>query len=370
MHKLFTKQYPIAAPLLKDIGHQTAIFTVLSGETPGSIYIDQLDNPAMAFAQFQHRAYISGSPKAISQGQYRQFILDEIYANCNAANVPMFRLVASDPAWITFTADSLSEKSPILSDFQCYRYGISSKINTVSIPQGFVIRPVNAALLNKNFKGKPDLIEEMCSERESLESFLEHSFGVVALVDDQLAGWCLSEYNFNHQCEVGIATLPNFQRHGLATAMAQTFINQARINDIYTVLWHCSKSNTASGKTALRAGFDLYKEEQVLIQYTNQAIHLGVQGNIRFFNEKYKEALPWYQKALSEKAPPSWVAWNAACAAAQTDQIDSAFEFLELAIELGFSDLDHLTQNKYMSPLKGDPRWGIIITKLTNNLPE
>jgi RimJ/RimL family protein N-acetyltransferase len=370
MIKLTKNNYGLAATLLKETKHHTAMYTVLSGLTPGSIYVDSLSNPSIAFAQFQHRAYISGSLHAVDQKNLRQFVIEEIFENCRSSNVPMFRLAASDPAWITFTANSLADKAPILAVYQCYQYNISSPIENIPIPQGFVFRPVNEILLSEDFQGKTDLLEEMCSERETIESFLEHSFGIAAFHKKELAGWCLSEYNFQNQCEVGIATLPKFQHQGLATAMTQSFLNQAHTNGIDTILWHCSKSNTASRKTALSSGFTLQKEEQVLIHYIDQAVHLGVQGNLRFFKDDYKEALSWYEKSLAEETPPGWVAWNAACAASQISQIDPAFKYLNMAINLGFTDMDHLIQSKHMNHLKGDPRWGEIISKLTHNQPD
>jgi hypothetical protein len=50
-------------------------------------------------------------------------------------------------------------------------------------------------MINFSFPGCEDLLEEMSSDRESVEAFLDNSFGVVALKEDPLAGWCHSEYN-------------------------------------------------------------------------------------------------------------------------------------------------------------------------------
>jgi len=36
------------------------------------------------------------------------------------------------------------------------------------------------------------------------------------------------------------------------------------------------------------------------------------------------------------------MAWNAACSSAYLNEIDSAFAYLELAINLGFNNLEHL----------------------------
>jgi GNAT superfamily N-acetyltransferase len=220
-----------------------------------------------------------------------------------------------------------------------------------------------------DFDGKEDLMEEMCSERDSVSAFLEHSFGICAFKEKQLAGWCLSEYNFEDRCEVGIATMPPFQRKGLATGMTRAFLKLAHQHGINTVLWHCYASNIGSKRTAMRAGFSLFHEGPVLELYLDPAINMAVHGNIAFANEAYEDALAWYQQALNSPSVESWIAWNAACTAAHLKRKDQAFDLLDKAIKLGFRDLDHMTRSNHMAPLKSDPRWANLITRLTQNLP-
>jgi RimJ/RimL family protein N-acetyltransferase len=361
--------YALAAPILNNIKHQSVIQTILSGLTPGFIYVDCPENPEAAFAQFKHRTFLSGKCNLVDHKDFRQFILDEMFDNCRTADVPLIRLSASNPAWITFTANCLAAEKPILTDYQCYLYECSSPIDEIVIPEGFVLQPVDEALLLQDFSGKAQLLEEICSERESIEAFLAQSFGIAAFHENKLAGWCLSEYNYKNQCEVGIATKPQFQRQGLAKVMTKNFLNQAYHHGINRILWHCYKSNIGSRKTALSAGFSLYKEEQVLIQYIDQGLHLAVHGNIAFNKEKYSEALAWFEKSLSFKTHLVWVVWNAACAAVHTGQFDRAFDYLNQALTFGFSDLDKLVQSDHLTPLKNDPRWGNLITRLTQELP-
>ena len=60
------------------------------------------------------------------------------------------------------------------------------------------------------------------------------------------------------------------------------------------------------------------------------------------------------------------MAWNAACAAAHTGQINLAFDFLHQAIDLGFANLDYLVQSQHLTCLKDDERWGELITRLNH----
>jgi len=58
------------------------------------------------------------------------------------------------------------------------------------------------------------------------------------------------------------------------------------------------------------------------------------------------------------------MAWNAACSSAYLNEIDSAFAYLELAINLGFNNLEHHENSDPLTPMKKDPRWGELITRL------
>ena len=95
----------------------------------------------------------------------------------------------------------------------------------------------------------------MCSERDTIQEFLEKSFGIALLYQDQLAGWCLSEYNWARCCEVGIATLAPHQRRGLAALQTYAFMELAIERGIHRIGWHCFANNRASATTALKTGF-------------------------------------------------------------------------------------------------------------------
>jgi len=103
--------------------------------------------------------------------------------------------------------------------------------------------------------------------------------------------------------------------------------------------------------------------------YFDPALNYAIHGNLHFEKGDYKQSLAWYQKALVQKDPQAWMAWNGACAAAQSGEIDLAFDFLYRAIDLGFSDLDHLVQSEHMALLKEEERWGLVIAYLNQTIP-
>lgn len=369
MQPLSFNHYDKAAPLLKAISHHTVLRTILAGTTPGHVYVNNPARPTIAFAQFKHRAFISGNPGDVDKDILREFFNRDVITICRQSDVPLFRLTADDPAWMQILAEVLQNEQPILAGYQCFSFNLKDSFQNETIPTGFTIQHVTKTLINEDFQGREDLIEEMCSERESVNAFLEKSFGIAAFNGEVLAGWCLSEYNHNNRCEVGIATMPRFQHQGLAKAMTCAFLNLAKRNEITTVLWHCFKTNEASRRTALSVGFHLIEDEQVLMIYLDPAIHLAIHGNLNFEDQNYQRALAWYQQSLQEDHTQAWIAWNAACAAAHLGQIELAFNYLHRAVDLGFSDLDHLVQSEHLTALKSDERWGALITRLNLNLP-
>ena len=368
MHKLEPDQYYLAAPYLSEFSNHTVLKTIQSGITRGHLYVDSLHRPSVVFAQFRHRVFYINNNDAANPDDFNKFVMDVVFNYCRQSNVPLFRLTADSPASLTFLKQQLTDLEPIIGDYQIYQYEISSPIQASALPDGYELRRVNQTLVAEEFEGKQDLQEEMCSERESVQAFLDNSFGLVALKDNALAGWCLSEYNYQQRCEVGIATMPPHRKLGVAKAMTRSFLKLAAEEGIETILWHCSKSNIASSRTALSAGFTLAEDKPVLIVYLDRSINLAVHGNIYFEKGDFGEALDWYQKALAGKAPQAWMAWNAACAAAHLGHVDPAFKYLMQSVELGFTDMNRLTQSPHLNSLRGDPRWKEIIITLNQKL--
>lgn len=138
------------------------------------------------------------------------------------------------------------------------------------LPEGFQLKTVDADLL-----ATPELVhldalkEEMTSERPSVEDFLAQSFGVCAIYNNELAGWCLSEYNADGRCEIGIETTSDYRQRGIGTALTLALLEHAFSHGITEVGWHCFKRNEVSAKTALKAGFEKihdYKSFIVLLK--------------------------------------------------------------------------------------------------------
>ncbi|MFO7539301.1 MAG: GNAT family N-acetyltransferase, partial [Chloroflexota bacterium] len=131
--------------------------------------------------------------------------------------------------------------------------------------EGLVLHVDAALLADGRIQNMAYLTEEMVSERPSIGDFLAQSFGVCLLHENEIVGWCLSEYNSGPRCEIGIATAEPFRRRGLATLMARAFIDRALAQGVYDIGWICWAGNRPSVATAEKLGFDLVDERDVYV---------------------------------------------------------------------------------------------------------
>jgi GNAT superfamily N-acetyltransferase len=128
------------------------------------------------------------------------------------------------------------------------------------LPPGFSLQLITPEFLASDVVGLEAVRQEMCSERASVEDFLRRSFGLCPLYGNEVAGWCMSEYNVGDRCEIGIATAEKHQRKGIATLVTWSFLAEAYRRGYTRVGWDCWARNVASAAAARKAGFTLVEE--------------------------------------------------------------------------------------------------------------
>lgn len=247
--------------LVEPLKHHLAVESILNGSTPARIFIDDPSRPQSAFIWSRHRFFLAGSAQNGAFNQSVRKLYDEvIYPQAIANREVIFVLYYAPSDWDDVIPEILKDKKPIQAMRQYYRFDTKNLQPgwREALPVDFELHPVDEVLLGKDhLKNLDDLREEMCSERPSVQDFLKQSFGVSLLRGDEIAGWCLSEYNCKEGCEVGIETRLPYRERGLGTLMTRALAEQAYLRGIAQVGWHCWKNNVPSVRTGLKAGFEL-----------------------------------------------------------------------------------------------------------------
>ena len=232
-----------------------AVRAVLRGVASGRVFADEAAGQAVVWVQ--HRVLLGGRP---AQNERLAELLREIAATSAARGDYGFGLYYPTP-WTEVAPALLAGLQSFPLARQYWQRDLADlPPGQPAVPAGLRLQAVDSTLVeDATLGGVEALREEMCSERPSVADFLARSFGVCLTTDAatgrELAGWCLSEYNCDDRCEVGIETVETYRRQGLATAMTLALCAAAREHGLHSVGWHCIAANQPSAATARRAGF-------------------------------------------------------------------------------------------------------------------
>jgi len=365
LYELNRIDYERVRPLFRKLDIHLPLQAILAGNVDAPIYVDNILHPQTAITWSGHRFYLAGAPGNTDLiAAARKIFLENYALSAWKAGINSYIVHFPSEKWETFVTAMLAQKYPIKSQRSYYAAKAQRRDWKSRLPDGFSVRTADAALLTEKWQNPEFLTDEMCSERESVQDFLEKSFGVVLTHGDEIAGWCLSEYNTGHRCEVGIATHEDYQRQGLGTLLSHAFLEMARVKDIAGVGWHCNTSNSASGATALKAGFEKVQDYPVYIGWFDDAANLAHNGYFAHGRADYAEALTFYEKSFALGDVSDWVYWGAACDAALIGETEKALNYLQQAIDHGFDDLDNIQESRYLLNLHGTPGWQAIINRL------
>ena len=246
------------------MGYNLAVDSIIEGTIPSAIYVDDPARPRAAITWNGARVFLSGDPddSAFDEG-LRDLFDQTLFPGIQATGGDVVVLYYAPDAWES-RMDFLLDGRPAHRYLRHF-YTTAELKQRFSLPEGFELRPVDRILFDQtHLKNIDSLIEEMRSERPSVDAFLAHSFGFCALCGDELAGWCLSEYNSADRCEIGIETLEKYQRRGIGAATASALIEKATSQEM-TIGWHSYADNLPSVALAQKLGFDKATEYSVYI---------------------------------------------------------------------------------------------------------
>jgi GNAT superfamily N-acetyltransferase len=231
--------------------------SIKEGVSSGKLLADSEGQPGSVFAWYGVRAFLAGSPDQTDFNQaLAEYLRQELIAHLPQDGEGVLLMHNAAPAWKEHYPEIFPDLRILTYPqryLECTRLVADWR---ALMPEGFRLLPVDADLLAQDNLANMDYLRaETCSERNSMEDFLAHSFGFALLWGDELAAWCLSEYNCASRCEVGVATVEKYQRRGLATIVSLALVEYALAHGITRIGWHCWARNDASVALALKSGF-------------------------------------------------------------------------------------------------------------------
>ncbi len=354
--------------IFQPLDYHLAVPAALQGRSPAQLYADDPLRPRSALLCVQHHFFLAGSAgnEAFNEELYRLFEQTIFPTHPRDG----FVLTWEDPAWeYSLQQAILRDYPPIPGPRQYYELRLNEPgalpANLPPLPEGLHLRAVDQELTeDPRLSNRDALLEELLSERPPVTAFLENSFGTCIVSDNRIITWCLSEYNLDRRCEVGIATDADYRGRGLATLTGLAFLLQAQQAGINQVGWHCWTRNEPSGKTALKIGLHKERDYPACFVLADRVANLAVHGEIALDRGEYQAAADWFARAFHYGEGPGWAYKNAACVYARLDDPETAFHYLDLAIEKGYDDQKDLEENEHLQSLRRDTQWSKMMARM------
>lgn len=255
--------------------HHMSLRAAAEGKAIAQVWADSIDSPVAAAVCFGIRVLISGNPQDTAcRNEIADFLKNIVQKNKIERMNHFFMLFWNEPGWQDVLLEILSGCKSYLREREYYGRDMLYNLNELPqfkdcellLPKGYELRFVDEGFLNEREWGNKGTLQyEMCSERVSIYDFLKYSFGVCAVQGNEIAGWCLSEYNNSKGCEVGIEVMEGHQRKGIGTALTLALAEEAGKQGLQHVGWSCFKDNLPSSATACKAGFVKLDDYKVIV---------------------------------------------------------------------------------------------------------
>lgn len=267
MPELSSIDHQRARPLFRELERSHALVPALfEGCASGRLFVDDTIRPRAGVIVCNSRILCAGDATQMDflNEMAKTFSKQLIPAQLARGN-DAYLVYASDETWDTSLPHLFPTYDLYRGTRQYYEVTDFTPKPDLHLPDGFSMQLITPEFLSSDIDGLEAVKEEMCSERASVEDFLARSFGLCPVHSNEVAGWCMSEYNVGNRCEIGIATSPKHQRKGIATLATCSFLAEAHRRDYTRVGWDCWTRNIASVATARKAGFTLIEEYPAVV---------------------------------------------------------------------------------------------------------
>jgi RimJ/RimL family protein N-acetyltransferase len=358
-------QYHLVRPLFTTLNYHLIIEAVITGNSPATIFVDNLEHSTTAFMKSPEGDFLGGLSDNTAFNRGMQNWIEEHFINGEEDEV-VFESCAED--W-TAAIQTILEKRPPLA-YERYYYEITEpKLTPPPLAPEFTLQLVTQDFITQehiqNMEAITGAIE---SNWTSPALFFEKGFGLCIVHENTIVSWSVVDCVVDNRCEIGIHTAPEFQRRGLATTLVAAVVDYAFAQGFKQIGWHCWVDNGGSIGVAEKVG--LFQKHRYIgyISLHSQLINYAFQGYKRLQVQDYLNAEPAYIKAIASVDDESRyflprVHYEMARVQGGLGQDDAALKAMQEALLVGFKyTVDRLAVPEF-ARLQDNPAWQALFVK-------
>ncbi len=368
IYKLTQSNFENVRPLVHALDYHLTIQAVIDGVCPGRIYVDDAQIPKSAFIYTVEGGFLAGDAEntafnAALGDEIRRIAAtdDTVRPDEDALNLDV-----TSQGWQAVVPTLFPDRAPLICQRRQYLCTALQVGWKALLPDGYAVQRITPAWLDQSGLDIPDHIHEWVQANwGGRAQFGQHGFGFTLVHDGQVASWCIADCVSGDRCEIGIHTLPDHRRRGLATVAVAATVEFCFAQGFTSVGWHCMNDNIGSWKTAEKVGFMKERDYVFHLVLFDLATHWAETGWRAVQAQRYDAGVEAFQQALALKpdAPYYW-RHSAAMACAGSGHADRALDYLRQAAEQGWPHVEFTQQCAEFTCLHESPEWQVILAMM------
>lgn len=237
--------------------HSFVFDSIMEGNTPGQIFVDDIDNIAIFLIYEGNCVYFGG--EAEDESKYKEAIsfFKENYLNeSKRKELGIVKINYYPEVWENQLIEGLNGFKRKVLDRSLFKQELKHVPIVNRNDDNIIVKKIdNEVLENTSLGNLNSLIDEVEGMWGSVDSFVINGFGYCAILDENIISWCTAEYVSGNYCGIGIETIEAYEGKGVATIVANGFLKNCKEQNIIPY-WDSWKENTPSVRVAEKNGFN------------------------------------------------------------------------------------------------------------------
>ena len=241
---------------------------ILAGECKGDLWVDDIVNPKIAIAN----SYAVGSFAFLgninNEDEYinlKNYVKNDIFEFLKRKGLDYFEYSVESDSLKPYVQKMFEDR--VIQNEKEYSFRISDYISdNYLIPDNFIIQSVDLDLWGKvtdgSFKNESFLTRRLLESWGSFDNFEKNSVGFCITYLDSIVAVIIGTARFRNIIPIDIETIDDFRHMGLGYILTIEFVNEC-IRRNLIAQWDCVESNSISRKLVEKAGFKLFRENEV-----------------------------------------------------------------------------------------------------------
>ena len=262
IYELNKDRFARVFPIIHNGWPMLDIKSVLAGNSPGWVFADSMDDPKTAMIWTKGEAgfyFVGDAENAGFLAHVRKYIHEVLKDRMTAGGLDEFEFSADREEWNgvfeeIFAAEDLKKSEQRVNILNKDKWERHEKSDP---EKRFTLRNIDRELFSDASITNPDFLASVIKHWWfSLEEYFDKAIGYCFTCDNKIVCYCYNGYFYENNRTIGIKTLAEYRRMGLAQAAAEAFISES-LSRGEIPYWECDGTNAASRALAEKLGFDL-----------------------------------------------------------------------------------------------------------------